>query len=47
MILFDQYENYFNQFIFNVSMWIGPDRERAILPKINGLGLMVSDFKSR
>ena len=27
-------------------MWIVPDRERAIIPKNNGLGVMVSAFQS-
>ena len=35
------------KFIFNGSMWIGPDGERAMLPKINSLGVMVSVLQSR
>ena len=45
VIFFGQDEASFDQFIFNGSMWIGPDGEQAMLPKINGIGVMVSAFQ--
>ena len=40
-ICFGKYETAFNQFIFNGSIWIVTDEGWAMLPKINGLGVMV------
>ena len=47
IIFFGQDETAFNLFIFNGSMCICPDGEQSIIPKINGLGVMVLAFQSR
>ena len=47
IIVFGQDETDFNVLILNVSMWISPDGEWSILPKINSIGVMVSAFQSR
>jgi hypothetical protein len=47
IIVFGQDESVFNQFSFNGKQWTGPSGERSILPKSDGLGVMVSAFQSR
>ena len=37
----------FSQFSFNGKQWVSPDGKRAILPKSNGMGIMISAFQSR
>ena len=47
VIIFGQDESVFSQFSFNGKQWVSPDGKRAILPKSNGMGIMISAFQSR
>ena len=47
IIIFGQDESAFNQYAFGNKQWVGANGERAILPKHNGMGLMISAFQSR
>jgi len=47
LIIFGQDESVFSQFSFNGKQWVGPSGERSILPKNDGIGVMVSAFQSR
>ena len=42
LIIFGQDESVFNQFAFGAKQWVGSSGERALLPKSEGAGLMVS-----
>jgi hypothetical protein len=44
---FSQDECNFRQFIFTGSSWTGPKGEQGIIPKDEGIGLMISAFQSR
>ncbi len=47
LIIFGQDEFIFSQFSFNSTQWVGPSGERLLLPKNDGIGVMVSAFQSR
>jgi len=47
IIVLGQDEAVFNENSTNSKQWVGPNGERPILPKNNGLGRMVSAFQSR
>jgi hypothetical protein len=47
IVLLGQDECAFNQFLLGSRQWIGPKGQRALLPKTEGAGLMVSAFQSR
>ena len=47
VIIFGQDECVFNQFLLSGKQWVGPDGHRALLPKTDGMGLMLSAFQSR
>ncbi len=47
LISFGHDESIYKQFLITGKTWIGPDGERNIVPKDNGLGVMVSAFQSR
>ncbi len=47
LIIIGQDESVFSQFSFNGMQWVGPSCERSILPKNDGIGVMVSPFQSR
>jgi hypothetical protein len=47
IIVFGQDESVFNQFSFNGKLWTGPSGKQSILPKNDGLGVMVSVFQSQ
>ena len=47
LIIFGQDESVFSQFSFKGMQWVGPSGERSILPKNEGIGVMVSAFQSR
>ena len=47
LIIFGQDESVFSQFSFNGTQWVGPSGKRSILPKNDGIGVMVSAFQSR
>ena len=42
-----QDEAIFKQFLFHYKMWVGPNRERPLLPKDEGIGTMISAFICR
>jgi hypothetical protein len=46
LIFFGQDESIFHQYIFTNKAWVGPDGTTALIPKDDGLGLMVSAFVS-
>jgi hypothetical protein len=46
-IVLGQDEAVFNENLTSSKQWVGPNGERPILPKNNGLGQMVSAFQSR
>ena len=45
--IFGQDESVFNQFLLGNRQWVGPEGQRALLPKTDGLSLMISAFQSR
>ena len=47
LICFGQDESIFRQYIFSNKAWVAPDGTSALIPKDEGLGLMVSAFVSR
>ena len=46
-MIFGQEESVFNQYLLGNRQWVGPEGQRALLPKTDGLGLMLSAFQSR
>ena len=47
MICFGQDECIFKQFSFTPKAWTAPDGQKAMIPKDEGLGVMISAFVSR
>ena len=47
MVSFGRDESIYKQFLITKKTWIGPDGERNIIPKDDGLGVMVSAFQSQ
>jgi hypothetical protein len=47
LIAFGHDVSIFKQFLISSKTWIGPDGERNIAPKDDGLGVMISGFQSR
>ena len=48
LMIFGQDENVFNQFLLKSKQeWVGPEGQRALLPKTDGISLMISAFQSR
>ena len=47
VVIFGQDECIFQQYLFRKKQWVGPNGERALLPKSDGYGIMVSAFQSR
>ena len=47
LMIFGQDESVYSQFLFGNRQWVGPQGQRALLPKTDGLGLMISAFQSR
>ncbi|KAI2499926.1 hypothetical protein MHU86_14547 [Fragilaria crotonensis] len=47
LMIFGQDESVFNQFLLKTRQWVSPDGRRALLPKTDGLSLMLSAFQSR
>ena len=47
LIIFGQDESVFSQFSFNGTQWVGLSGKRSILPKNDGIGVMISAFQSR
>jgi hypothetical protein len=47
LMIFGQDESVFNQYLLGNRQWVGPEGQRALLPKTDGLGLMLSAFQSR
>jgi hypothetical protein len=46
LIIFGQDKLIFNQFSHSGKQWLGPLRQRSIMPKSAGMGLMLSSFQS-
>ena len=47
LMIFGQDERVFNQFLLRLRQWVRPLGQRALLPKTDGLTLMISAFQSR
>lgn len=47
IIVFGQDESIFKQFAFHSSVWYGTEGQQVLLPKDDGLGIMISAFQSR
>jgi hypothetical protein len=47
LVSFGHDESIYKKFLIITKTWIGPDGERNIVPKDDGLGVMVSTFQSR
>jgi hypothetical protein len=47
LISFGRDESIFKQYLISGKTWIGPDGERNIAPKDEGLGVMISAFQSK
>ena len=47
LMIFGQDECVFSQFLLGNRQWVGPAGQRALLPKTDGLSLMLSAFQSR
>jgi hypothetical protein len=47
LMIFGQDESVYNQYLLGNRQWVGPEGQRALLPKTDGLGLMLSAFQSR
>jgi hypothetical protein len=46
-MIFGQDESVFNQFLWKARQWVSPDGQRALLPKTDGLRLMLSALQAR
>ena len=47
LMVFGQDECVFNQFLLSGKQWVGAEGQRALLPKTEGMSLMLSAFQSR
>jgi hypothetical protein len=47
LMIFGQDESVYSQFLFGNRQWVGPKGQRPLLPKTDGLSIMVSAFQSR
>ena len=47
LMIFGQDKSVFNQFILKPRQWVGPLGQRPLLPKSDGMSLMLSAFQSR
>ena len=47
LVSFGHDESIYKQFLILLKTWIGPDGEKNIAPKDDGLGVMISAFQSR
>jgi hypothetical protein len=47
LMIFGQDESAFHQFMLKAKNWVGPNGERALLPKNDGIAVMISAFISR
>ena len=47
LMIIGQDECIFHQYSMNYKKWVGPDGQRPLLPKTEGLGLMISMFQCR
>jgi hypothetical protein len=46
-MIFGQDESDFNHFLLGNRQWVGPEGQRALLPKTDVLSLVISAFQSR
>jgi hypothetical protein len=47
LMIFGQDESVYSQFLLGNRQWVGPQGQRALLPKTEGMGLMISALQSR
>jgi hypothetical protein len=47
LMIFGQDESVYSQFLLGNRQWVGPQGQRPLLPKTDGLSLMVSALQSR
>ena len=47
MLIYGHDESIFKQYLLTGKTWIGPNGEKAITPKDEGHGVMISAFQSR
>lgn len=47
LMIFGQDESVYNQFLLGNRQWVAPGGQRALLPKTEGLSLMISGLQSR
>jgi hypothetical protein len=47
LMIFGQDESVFNQFLLSNQQWVGPQGQRPLLPKTDGISFMVSALQSR
>ena len=47
LVIFGQDESVYSQFLFGNQQWVGPQGQRPLIPKTDGLSLMISAFQSR
>ena len=47
LMIFGQDKSVYNQFLLRLCQWVGPLGQRVLLPKTDGLTLMISAFQSR
>ena len=47
LMIFGQDESVYSQFLFGNRQWVGPEGQRPLLPKTDGLSLMISALQSR
>ena len=47
LMIFGQDESVYSQFLLGNRQWVGPEGQRTLLPKTDGLSLMISAFQSR
>ena len=47
LLMFEHNEAIFKEYLLTGKAWIGPNREKAISPKDEGQGVMISAFQSR
>ena len=47
LMIFGQDESVYSQFLLGSRQWVGPEGQRPLLPKTDGLSLMISALQSR
>ena len=47
LMIFGHDESFYSQFLFGNRQWVGPEGQRPLLPKTDGLSLMILALQSR